>query len=368
MEDRHKEKRDRIERSCVFVYKPEKCYNGYTLFSNYRGNLFYLMEMNGNIVHTWFVRTAKIGELRPNGNLLYANMWQGMAEVDWHSRELWYYPCTQHHDFCLMPNGHIMILCSKREKPNPSIYEPRSFISAFFIELDLETKEIVWRWDADKHIEELKKAGVKFPRPIPDVYHSNTCEVLPETRLGRKDSRFKAGNVVFCHRNLDVVGVIDKETGEIVWTWGVNELDYPHMPTLIPDKHPITGEDMPGAGHFLIFDNGFHRGYSRVLEVDPLTDEIVWKYVAPNPTDFFGQQLGGQDRMPNGNTVICEGGYNLGGRLFEVTPEGEIVWEYITPYFGNKTHVGINHSIYRCVRYPPEYVEPILDKYRELEK
>src|SRR5262249_44053306 len=36
-------------------------------------------------------------------------------------------------------------------------------------------------------------------------------------------------------------------------------------------------------------------------------------------------------RLPNGNTFIDEG---MNGRFFQVTPAGEIVWEYVSPYFG----------------------------------
>jgi len=354
--------RNRIEHSCILTYRPEKCYTGYTLFSTYRGNTFWLIDIRGNVVHTWQVRMAKVGEILPNGQLVYGHMWNGIALADWDSKELWRYPCTQHHDFSMMPNGHVMILCGieGREFPqrpvwekrlNPNIRESALLGTAYFIEVDPKTDERVWEWWADEHVEELKQAGVKFPIGEYDVFHSNTCEVLPETKLGEQDSRFKAGNVIFSHRNLDVVGVIDKTDGKIVWTWGHGVLDRQHMPTLIPDVDPITGEPLPGAGHFLVFDNGPHRGYSRILELDPLSEEIVWEYKAPH---FFGSWGAGQDRLPNGNTLISEGGST--GRLLEVAPDGEIVWEYLTPYFDGKGQ----HAIYRCVRYPAEYIEPML--------
>jgi len=318
--------------------------------------------------HTWTTRLAKIGELVPNGHLIYGHMWCGMTEIDWYSKELWYYPCTQHHDFHVMSNNHIMVLCGGMGNPerrsNPNIYTDGEYIPSYFIEVDPVTKNVFWRWESDEHIEELRKLGVQFPRPMKggrllDVFHSNACEVLPDTRLGRKDSRFRAGNVVFSHRNLDVVGVIDKETGETVWAYGPGKLDMQHMPTLIPDTHPITGEKMPGAGNFLIYDNGERRRSTRVIELDPRTEEIVWSY---SPKGWWcGPGLGGAERMPNGNTLICEGGTR--GRLFEVTPEGKVVWEYLTPYYDGWNTVGhmtSKHSIYRCIRYPTEYVEKIL--------
>ncbi len=369
---RYEALREKFQRTCVLVYEPENCYNGYTLFSNYHGETFYLMDMEGRIVHTWATRRAKIGELLPNGHLTYGHMWHGMAEADWYSQELWYYPCTQHHDFAVMPNGHIMILCGgmrdrAERRFNPRVCADGEYIPAYFIEVDPKTNKVVWRWDADEHIEEYKKLGIQFPRhPKPaegllDVFHSNTCEVLPDTKLGREDSRFRAGNVVFSHLRLDVIGVIDKKTAGVVWAWGPGMLDKQHMPTLIPDNHPITGEPMPGAGHFLIFDNGIQRRSTRVIELDPKTEEIVWRY-APKGW-WCGGGLSGAERMPNGNTVICEGPR---GKLFEVTPQGETVWEYLTPYFDGRPATGRfipkSHNIYRCVRYPPQYVENIVEQ------
>ena len=55
-------------------------------------------------------------------------------------------------------------------------------------------------------------------------------------------------------------------------------------------------------------------------------------------------------RLPNGNTLITEGS---DGRVFEVTPEHEIVWEFISPYWGK--HVPMNMT-YRAYRVPYEWV------------
>ena len=91
-----------------------------------------------------------------------------------------------------------------------------------------------------------------------------------------------------------------------MWAWGPGVLDKQHMPTLIPGRHPMTGEKIPGAGHFLIYDNGDTRRHTKVIELDPQTEEIVWEYSQKNW--WCGGGLGGADRMPNGNTLICEGG------------------------------------------------------------
>ncbi len=64
---------------------------------------------------------------------------------------------------------------------------------------------------------------------------------------------------------------------------------------------------------------------SRVLEINPVTLELVWSYTNPR---FFSTNISGAQRLPNGNTLITAG---AGGRMFEVTTEGTIVWEYMYP-------------------------------------
>ena len=70
-----------------------------------------------------------------------------------------------------------------------------------------------------------------------------------------------------------------------------------------------------------------------MLEINPVTLELVWSYTEPR---FFSTNISGAQRLPNGNTLITEG---AGGRLFEVTKEGKIVWEYIYPVFGGANAV-----------------------------
>ena len=111
-------------------------------------------------------------------------------------------------------------------------------------------------------------------------------------------------------------------------------------------------------GHVLIFDNGGHRrgvSHSRIVEVDPATNEIVWEYLGTPNISFYSYNISSAERQPNGNTVICEG---APGRMFEVTPGKDIVWEYINPFFGR---VGVGRAIesvngvFRAHRYGPDH-------------
>ncbi len=98
-----------------------------------------------------------------------------------------------------------------------------------------------------------------------------------------------------------------------------------------------------------IFDNGRHGTYSRVIEIDPTTGDIVWKYKADIPENFYSKWRGSNQRLPNGNTLICE---SEKGRVFEVTREREIVWEFYNPEIKNERR----HLIYRMMRVSREKV------------
>jgi hypothetical protein len=108
------------------------------------------------------------------------------------------------------------------------------------------------------------------------------------------------------------------------------------------------------------------RDYSRVLEFDPTTLKTVWQYTPIEagfikPVDlnrFYSPFISSAQRLPNGNTLIVEGS---GGRIFEVTPEHETVWEYISPYWGQLMQINM---VYRAYRVPYEWV-PQLDKPKE---
>jgi hypothetical protein len=158
--------------------------------------------------------------------------------------------------------------------------------------------------------------------------------------------------VLFSCKNASRVGIIDKATKQLTWRFGHPTTSAQHHARFLPN------------GNVHLFDNGLRREglpYSRVIEVDPATDKIVWEYQANPPFSFFSPHISSADRLPNGNTMICEG---VSGRLFEVTRRGETVWEWHNPFAqtvrGNQT----SFAIWRAHRYAPDH--PAL-KGRELD-
>ena len=145
------------------------------------------------------------------------------------------------------------------------------------------------------------------------------------------------------------MGIVDKASGDFKGKWGPGEISHPHHPTYLDN------------GNILLFDNGFHRSqgtFSRVVEVNPATSETVWEFRGLPAISFYSQATSSAERLPNGNTMICEG---TPGRMFEVTANKEIVWEYINPFFtqgapqaSGAPGESIN-SLFRAHRYGPDF-------------
>ena len=208
--------------------------------------------------------------------------------------------------------------------------------------------------------EELKGSG--------GWLHLNSMSLLGENHWYDEtgDERFNPENIIICSRHANFIAIISRATGNIVWRVGPDFLEgtpeYNLGQFVGPHHSHMIPKGLPGEGNILIFDNGgrsgyggptgsprYTRDYSRVIEFNPVTLEIVWQYGAESGEEkFFSSYISSAQRLPNGNTLITEG---ANGRLFEVTPGKEIVWEFISQSTDQK-----GNAVYRAYRIPPEWV------------
>ncbi len=190
----------------------------------------------------------------------------------------------------------------------------------------------------------------------------NSAKTLGPNRwyVDDPDSVFHPDNILVSFRKANIVALIDKSSGRVTWKLGpyhetefgsqhqrINVHKVPRLVDQTSGQHNphMIAPGLPGAGNILVFDNQGGAGYpaaplgiyagSRILEIDPVTKEIVWQYTAedsglPSWT-FFSSFVSNAQRLPNGNTLITEG---MQGRLFQITPDGDVVWEYHSPYEG----------------------------------
>jgi hypothetical protein len=284
----------------------------------------------------------------PNQTFIGRTPFRGGAvlEADWNGRILWElrHP-NHHHDARLLKNGNVLLLCAKELPPDlvPKVRGGRPGTEVggriwadYLIEITKQGKA-VWEWRVWDHLD-----PAEFPITAPqnersEWTHGNAVSELPD------------GNLLVSFRHISTVVKVDRKSGAILWKLG--------SPTIAGQHAPVFLE----SGNILVFDNGPYRidqmfPFSRVIEVNPASNEIVWKFQEAFPPNFFSDRISNAQRLPNGNTLINEGMF---GRFFEVTAAGEVVWEYVNPYFGPQgVSAGAQQNqVFRVYRYSEEEIE-----------
>jgi hypothetical protein len=334
----------------VVLYNKELAFDGY---NSYWENI---MDMEGNIIHSLHPESKiLLGEtciILENGNFLCLyNDEKGLVMLNWNSSIIWKKEGSYHHEIAIYNNKSFLV--PSMELHN---YKGRKAYFDLVIELSQNGEEIS-RWSTYENLDYLKKFhpyhrlddSIKNQEGMDedefyDYYHLNSIQVLSETDLGKKDKRFQKGNWLLSFRSVSLVLILDKNTKKIVWSWDSDDLCGQHSPRMLEN------------GNILIYDNGWNkRNYTRVIELDPVKKEIVWEYKADPPESFYSRTEGYAQRLPNGNTLITD---SRKGRVFEVTKDKEIVWEWFNPEI-NKD--GRREGVYRMVRYPKNYIDKIIE-------
>ncbi len=355
---------------------PARVFPGYTLFAPLfvESRTAYLIDVQGKIVHTWTLPYSPglSGYLTERGTLYYngrspEDNWLsrfpfkgGVAlEADWNGKVLWEVRHSDHHhDGILLRNGNVLLDCmgqvpddiARRVKGGMEEAEMRSgqylsrpeaeagkMYSSYFAEVTPAGKT-VWEWHTWQYLDPVADGIAEIQAPRTMWHQGNGVKELPD------------GDILASFRPTSTVVRISRETGKITWKLGPPTVSGQHGPNLLAN------------GNILIFDNGTHRlddsmPYSRAIEVNPATNEIVWKYQDSPAWNFFSPRMGYAQRLPNGNTLITEASF---GRFFEVTKEGEIVWEYVNPFFGKPLFGGREGSesnqVFRAYRYSEDEI------------
>jgi hypothetical protein len=421
------------------LYRPEKCWNGFTVFPvEKEGEGCVLIDMNGNVVKQWksmsnlehpvkilkggYVMGATRQKPEMVGRTYNDPMSADLSVMDFEGKIVRNIPLAgMHHDFqveghptgyyspgmdvSFNPSGRILVL-SHLFTENAKITDRKPLDDDYIFEVDKDNK-VTWDWLASDHFDEmnfpddLKTTMRKYPNWIvtrtpgvkaADWIHMNSMSELGPNKWYDADkakyAAFHPDNIITCNRQTQTVFIIDKQTKKIVWhigptfyssdTWEFAGTAYPRALSRLgqivgPHHAHMIPKGLPGEGDIMIYDNGgfggygertptspwginnSRRDYSRVIQFNPETLEKTWEHSASamglrETYKFYSDYVSSAQRLPNGNTLICEGS---DGRLFEITANHEIVWEYISPYKG--VFMPMN-MIYRAYRVPYEWV------------
>ena len=351
------QQKQRRIRTGLTAWDPEQTFDGLTLFAPSLGFSAFLIDMNGQIAHQWDIvepggqNTVWFVDMLPNGNLMAMVhqpagdappfVFKGgiVMELDWDGNVVWQFDDPDlHHDVRVLPNGNLLLL---RAEAVPDDLVPQlqgglagtegdSVWTDYVVEATRDG-EIVWEWHAWEHLD-------------PEVEVRNPSDTRLEWTHGNSVDQNEDGDALVSFRNTNAVVRVDRATGQVAWRLGAPAVGQQHDASFLP------------SGNVLVFDNGPHRldnslPYSRVIEVDPATDEVVWEYFDPFFMNFLSPFISGAQRLANGNTLITEGNF---GRIFEVNAQAQIVWEYISDRFVTNPILGENNGIFRAYRYPED--------------
>lgn len=239
---------------------------------------------------------------------------------------------SQHHDYILEDESIIYL------SHNPILYNDIPLLDEQVIEIDFQGN-LLFEWSLAEHLDYFNLSNsdwmwIKSECELIDGYvnyaHCNSISRLgdnPWHDLG--DIRFKPDNLLVSSRQLSTMFIIDKDTKNIVWSLGKHNQRANLLQTF-GQHNPY----MLSNGNIIVFDNGSQAGYnivgpkySRVLEINPVSLELVWSY--ENPSGFYSRVVSNAIRLINTDTtLICDG---CNRHIFEVDKNKNILWDFYLP-------------------------------------
>jgi hypothetical protein len=354
--------------SGITLHDPDRAQAGLNFFTSGHFEGAALMDMDGNVLHEWRYRfpdafesdpSPKPGKredwwrrayLFPNGDVLAIITGSGILKLDKNSELLWAKAIYSHHDLAFAASGDFYLLVRKLHVV-PRVNPKQPIVEDLVVLFDSKGNEkssfsLLEAFERSQFADVWHRTG----RRTGDIFHSNSIELL-DGRAAAANPAFRAGNLLISLLHLNAIAVVDPEQEQVVWAH-TGDYRKQHDPKILPN------------GNLLLFDNHGERGRSAVLEFDPETMEVEWEYRGTPEQPFFSKTCGTSGRLANGNTLITETDF---GRAFEVTPDGELVWEYYNPQRAGEGGRFIA-SLPEMVRLPADFPTDWLEDFRPAPK
>lgn len=357
------------------------------------------------------LRAGKIS----NTDITFGGVGGVVQLFDWDGALLWEYIystplVSQHHDVCPLPNGNILMLAVSTISTseaislgrNPALITENKIYNEQILELEpvgTNQANIVWEWNVKDHLIQDFDATksnfgpiVEHPELLDFNFNIGNSGFANWLHINSVQYNSNLDQIILSSRLLSEIYIIDHSTtteeaatnsggmygkgGDFLYRWGNPEVydksDVSDQ-TLFNQHYPHWIEDgLTDAGKIMIFNNGNTRGFSSVDIISPPSsspgvynydiatgygpNEAEWSYANLDPTYFNSVILSGAERLPNGNTLICDGN---SGFFVEIDANESVVWEYVNP----DTNSGIvsqgtvptQNNVFRAQKFSPDY-------------
>jgi hypothetical protein len=283
----------------VVTHKEKKCDNGLILWNSRSKSIVNLMDRKGNIVQKWNTGNQPVHYSELHKDFLYVIAKdEYFRKIDPDSKIIWNIPIRGHHDMSFY-NGKIYLLTRKGDRIDHVTV------------ICLESGKILNTYCINNIISKYFE-DVDFS--VYDTLHTNSIQAIDDE------------TVLLSFRNISIIAIVNLEEEKILWFWGKDIVSRQHHATMLDN------------GNILLFDNGVTKKRSRVLEIN-IEGKILWE----SNVDFYSRAGSSCQILPNNHVLICS---NEDGRIFEITRENEVVWDFLNPDMkGNK-----RGAIYRAMR------------------
>jgi hypothetical protein len=327
----------------VVLHDRERAASGVNLVVSAHAPEAFLADLDGEVLHRWsfdFDELAKpagyvpppseFGEryfrrarLLDDGGLLALYERTGLVKLDRDSRLQWGLTGLFHHDLDVAADGAIHVLTHEVHVV-PRIHPTRDTFEDFVTHVSPDGA-VLGRFSLLEAFERSDYAPLVARAPDrEDIFHTNTLTLL-DGSLAHVSPHFGAGKALISVWGLDAVAVVDLESERVEWA-------------LCGPWHRQHEPVLTARPSLLVFDNLGLGDYSRVVEVDPFTQETLWSFAGDAGNDFSSKVLGSVQRLSNGNTLVTE---STAGRAFELTPSNEVVWSWSSPYRAGPNGEGV---------------------------
>ena len=383
----------------------------------WNSGLFHLLGMgaylteDGELIRSEYDGICELGKWNYNAG----GMTGRVAKYDWDGECIWKFPYYSetyclHHDIAVLPNGNILMtawenktkdeaiaaglntdnwddtmLIDKIIEVNPTIWDP--------IEKNYD-EAIVWEWHAWDHLiqnYDPTKDNYNVVEDHPELIDINLIQYQDFLHTNSMEYIEEFNQILLSLRHINEIVVIDHTTttqqaagheggeygqgGDLLYRWG-NSSNYGRagdQQLFLQHDARVIESGCPGEGHFTVFNNQNPDDvgkFSTVIEIDPPVDEDGFYYLeedcafGPSEPDwiwgdeynkdrFYVNDMGGAQRLPNGNTLICDA---PNGRIFEVNQEDEVIWQYtnLDPTWMDFDSILVN-DVFKMQRYPLDY-------------